>query len=303
MLRIFSVVFGVVFYIGACCAAPIQVVVSITPLQAFVQGIGGEHVSVTELVPANMSVHTYALRPSDQQALAKADLIVWIGPILETFLEKAIQNNQAKKQRVINFSENASLHWLPLRTYSTWENSDVKLPTESLRRDPHIWLDPQNAQLMLKEIAQVLIQMDPAHKSDYENNLKQRTEELSTLEAKLGKELMPLANRPFMVFHDGFQYFEKRFGLNNEGMIVEHEDIPLSIKQLQAIHQKIVALKIVCVFKEPDTSQKLADVVVRGTQAKLGLLDPLEGGAIVGWEGYPTLLSKNAASLKACLAP
>ena len=296
--------------IASAKSAPLNIVVSIAPLQALAQGILGDKGTVTQLVPANMSPHSYTLKPVDLSRMSNADMIIWIGPQLEFFLNKPIERLQSTK-KVLTVIEVPGLTLYNLRVGKNWQASDHdhkdgltdKLLIQPFKLDPHLWLNPDNAIIILDKISTLLQKLDPKNQEYYATQLTNRKKELLAVDNKIKQDLISLNTKPFLVFHDGYQYFEKHYHLDDLGTVMANPEIPLSGKQLQEIHEKIQTAKIICVFTEPQTNEKLANSIVSGTQAHLGMLDPLDSGLPQGWQGYTGLLEKNAAALKKCLGP
>ena len=167
--------------------------------------------------------------------------------------------------------------------------------------DGHAWLDPINAKTMADRIAQVLSAKDPAKAALYRTNADALKAKLDALDAELAKDLAPIAGRPFVVFHDALQYFERRYGLKAVGSIAISPEVAPGAKRLSALRSRVASLGAVCVFSEPQFDTRLADNVVEGTRARTGTIDP-EGSRIEpGPDLYFTLLRNLAKDLRACL--
>ena len=169
--------------------------------------------------------------------------------------------------------------------------------------DMHLWLDPKNAKAMVHEIEEVLSKADPANAAKYKANAEALEGKLDALTAEISKTIAPVKNRPFVVFHDAYQYFENRFGVSAAGSItVSPEKLP-GAKRLKEIQAKVKELGATCVFSEPQFQPKLVKVVTEGTKARAGVLDPLGADLKDGPELYFTLLRNMAKSMKECLSP
>ncbi|MCG8562102.1 MAG: zinc ABC transporter substrate-binding protein [Hyphomicrobiales bacterium] len=169
--------------------------------------------------------------------------------------------------------------------------------------DMHLWLDPLNAKAMVHEIEEALVAADPANASKYKANAKALETRLEALTKELAQTLAPVKGRPFIVFHDAYQYFEKRFGLTAAGSItVSPETLP-GARRVADIQAKVKKLGATCVFAEPQFEPKLVRVVTEGTRAKSGVLDPVGAGLTDGPELYFTLMRNMAQSMKSCLSP
>ena len=284
-----------------------KVVVSIKPIHSIVasvmQGVG----EPTLLVRGGASPHDYALKPSDAKALKEADIVVWVGEALEGFLARPMAN-RAKKTQEIELMYAAGLTVLEPRTGGAWETHDHgKVHDHSKHQghhgdiNMHLWLDPQNAKEIAEIAAVALASRDKANAATYRANAKALGERLDALDAELKATLAPVADKRFVVFHDAYQYFEKRYGLNAAGSITVNPDRPPSAKRLAVIRDRIKALGPTCVFAEPEFEPKLVDTVIEGTQARKGVLDP-EGAALPeGPDLYETLMRSLAKGLTECL--
>ena len=167
--------------------------------------------------------------------------------------------------------------------------------------DVHIWLSPDNAIKIVKKVNKELSLLYPDNASKYKENSNKIINEINNLKSKLIKDLAPIKDKPYVVFHDAYQYFEKTFDLNAVGSVALEGDIASSPKQISFIKDKIKKLNASCVFQEPQFDSKLVKIVVEGTNAQIGTLDPL-GVNISGKENFYIQLLKNMAkSLKECL--
>jgi zinc transport system substrate-binding protein len=168
--------------------------------------------------------------------------------------------------------------------------------------DMHVWLDPANAKAMASVIAASLIEVDPANKATYEANAAALDAEIDALDKDIAAQLAPVADKPFVVFHDAYQYFEKRYKVRVAGSVTVSPETMPGAERLSQIHAKIAELGAACVFAEPQFEPKLINVVTEGTRAKSGTLDP-EGGALAeGPELYGQLMRNLSTSIVDCLS-
>lgn len=165
----------------------------------------------------------------------------------------------------------------------------------------HLWLDPDNARAMVAAIAEALAAADPGNGAIYDANARAMSQRLEALSAEIEAGLAPVKDVPFVVFHDAFQYFDRRFGLNTVGSITVNPENQPGAQRLKEIQAKIAGLGARCVFAEPQFEPGLVQVAVEGTDARTATLDPLGADIPDGPELYFELLRRNAASLKACL--
>ena len=169
--------------------------------------------------------------------------------------------------------------------------------------DPHLWLDPENAQAALQVIAAALAEKDPANAGTYKANAKSAAEALGALDAGLKTRLAALGDRNFLVYHDAFQYFEKRYGISASGSIAVGDAQAPGPARLQRVREILLESGAVCVFSEPQLSEKLVVVVTEGTDVKGSVIDPLGAELTLGANLYPALLEQIAESMEGCLAP
>ncbi|WP_079213153.1 zinc ABC transporter substrate-binding protein ZnuA [Brucella pituitosa] len=168
--------------------------------------------------------------------------------------------------------------------------------------DLHFWLDPQNGKALVGDIAKVLSENDPEHAAQYEKNAADYADKLDALTKDIDSELQPIKDKPFIVFHDAYQYFENRFGVKAAGSITVSPEKAPGAGRIKDIHEKIKSLGAVCVFSEPQFEPKLVNTVIDGTDAKTGTLDPLGAELKDGPDLYPQLIRNLADSLKNCLS-
>ena len=167
--------------------------------------------------------------------------------------------------------------------------------------DVHIWLSPDNAVKIIKKINKELSLFFPENAKTYNQNANQMIKKINQLKVELKKEMLGIKDKPYIVFHDAYQYFETSFNLNAVGSVALEGDIASSPKQISFIKDKIVKLKASCVFQEPQFDSRLVQIVVEGTNAQIGILDPLGVNIKSGENFYLQLLKNMAKSLKDCL--
>ena len=167
--------------------------------------------------------------------------------------------------------------------------------------DFHIWLSPDNAVKIIKKINKELNLFFPENAKTYDQNANQMIKKINQLKVELKKELLGIKDKPYIVFHDAYQYFETSFNLNAVGSVALEGDVASSPKQISFIKDKIVKLKASCVFQEPQFDSRLVQIVVEGTNAQIGILDPLGVNIKSGENFYLQLLKNMAKSLKDCL--
>jgi zinc transport system substrate-binding protein len=289
-------------------AAP-NVVVSIKPVHSIVaavmQGVGEPEL----LIEASTSEHTAQLKPSQMESLTRADLIVVVGEGLEAFLHQALENPDVANRKIIELAEVKDIKTLPMRSGGPWEahahgdegEADHDHDHEHGGIDPHIWMDPENAKMTAVAIAGELAAIDSANAEKYRSNAEAFGKEIDALAGELAKTVEPLKGKRYIVFHDAYQYFEARFGLDPAGSISVNPETTPGAKRLGEIRQRIKDTGSVCVFAEPQFESKYVATVADGTGARTGVLDGLGAGLAPGSGAYPALLKQFVKDLSGCL--
>lgn len=294
-----------------------KVVASIKPVHSLVAGVMQGVGEPRLLVSGGASPHEYSLKPSDTRALSEAQLVFWIGPDLESFLVKPL-NNVKDRVRAVALLDAPGMMILPLRKGGAWEphqhghaepdhDQKKESPAEhdhehAADHDTHIWLDPVNAIAMVRQIVAQLGEADAAHKADYERNGAALIERLNRLNQQLITELAPVKSQPYLVFHDAYQYFERRYDLSAVGSVVLSPEQRPGAKRVADIQARIHDLHARCVFSEPQFQPALVETVIAGSTARRGVLDPLGAELTAGPEAYFQLVQGLSSSLRACLS-
>ena len=292
--------------------ADIKVVASIKPIHSLssylMDGVGKPDL----IVDGYASPHGFAMKPSHAKMLQNADLIFWVGEDLENFLEKPLKSI-AKKAEKIELMETKGLKKLKFRERNIFEEHGHDEHKEHGHKedkhddhhghahgeyDPHIWLDPINAKVILSEMAVHLIEKDPNNASAYKANLKKAHKALDNLTKKVKSELK--GDFKSIVFHDAYQYFEKRFDVNVLGAFTVNTDVLPGAEQLSEIREIIEHEKVTCVFSEPQFNPDIIKAVAKDTNIKTGVIDPLGATLNPGKDLYFDLIRNMYASFKSC---
>mgnify|MGYP006411782457 CR=1 FL=1 len=328
--------------------AEITVITSIKPVHSLVSAVMKGIGSPSLLIDGADTPHTYSLRPSQARQLQDADLVFWIGPELETFLEKPIEAIASDALIV----ELLKTDGLIKHKYRQRENFDVHSHDEHKAQDdqddhdghddhethqddhdehkaqddhethqddhdehethqdethyegkldPHIWLDPLNAAILISEITSVLSDLDPENKHIYDNNAELFLAKLDTLMTEVNEQLNDVQGGGFIVLHDAHQYFEERFGIFAVGSIMLHPEILPGADHLKNLQNKVKSLEAACVFSEPQFDPKLVSTITQNLQAGTGVLDSLGVSFANGPELYFDVINQMAVSFRECL--
>ncbi|MDO8606179.1 MAG: zinc ABC transporter substrate-binding protein [Phaeospirillum sp.] len=279
----------------ALADAPPAVLVSIKPLHGLVAAVMKGVAEPGLIVSGANSPHGYAMKPSDMRALEGARLVVWVGKDFETWLVRPV----AKAREGLAMQAIAGIKTLPTREGGVWEAHDHKDEADDI--DGHFWLDPDNAGRLVDAVAARLKSLDPAHATVYDANAAETRQKLATLDKALTAKLTPLADKPYVVFHDAHHYFEMRYGLNPAGAITVDPERPPSAKRLAALRDRIKSSGAKCVFREPRITSPTVQTLAEASGARVGQLDP-EGTLVpAGPDAYFTLMTGLGDSLFDCL--
>ena len=218
---------------------PISVVASIKPIHSLVAAVMGDIGTPHLLLEAPSSAHHFTLKPSQARSLQAADIVFWVGPTMEQPLTKALAT-LAPQAQTLPLIESAGLVLINFdKVTPAHEKHDHEKHDEHAKHDdhlinPHIWLDPQNAKIMLGVIAARLAKADPENASTYAANADSMAARLATLETDITSQLASYSAAKFLVLHDAHVYFERRFGLRNYGAIRTEPDVMPTASRVKA---------------------------------------------------------------------
>ena len=304
-----------------------SVAVDIPPVHSLVERVMGDLGTPQLVIQPGASPHGYAMRPSEAEALAQADVVFWVSDGLTPWLAKTRQSLAADAQQV-ELMESAGTQRLTYRQGATFEAHDHDEHEEHEGRghheghdgheheqhaghdhhdhsgwDPHGWLDPVNAQAWLDAIATSLAELDPDNADIYRHNAEEARSELDDLIDELETRLQQTQGTRFIVFHDAYQYFERRFDVPAAGAISLGDASDPSPARIREIQQRVAELGVQCVFREPQFNPALVDSVFAGTGVETSLvIDPLGVDLPLGTELYPALLRQLADGVARCAA-
>ncbi|MDG9929025.1 MULTISPECIES: zinc ABC transporter substrate-binding protein [unclassified Pseudomonas] len=299
MSRPFAVI--ALFLLSLAAQAEVRVLTSIKPLQLIAAAVQGETGRPEVLLPPGASPHHFALRPSDVRRVQSADLLYWIGPDMESFLPRVLDGRERPSVAV------QSLPGLTLRHFGEEASDEDEHHHHDADEhdhdhrpgslDAHLWLLPANARVIAAKMAADLAAADPANAARYQANLAAFEQRLDALDGELKARLAPLAEKPFFVFHQAFDYFEAAYGLRHAGVFTAASEVQPGARHVAAMRERLAAAGPSCVFSEPPLRPRLADTLSAGLPVKLAELDALGAGA----KSYEQLLGELAGQLAGCL--
>jgi zinc transport system substrate-binding protein len=294
IIPLLALALAIVFLVGCgreSSSSKPQIIVSLYPLQDFAQKIGGNLVEVKNIVPPGTEPHDFDPSPQDMIKLNKADLFLYNGAGLETWVNHAIPNIDQTHTFVVNTSKKIPLK----KAGNTTEKGQVY--------DPHIWLNPYMAEQQAKVIYESMVKIAPKHKKQFTENYQRLIDQFTALK-KSYKSLLHTPGREFVTSHIAFQYLADQYHLKQiaiSGLTPEDEPSPKEVKQLVDMLRQHGA-KIV--FFETLVNNKLADTVKNEIHAEAVVLNPLEGltkQELAKKEDYFSVMDHNLINLKEAL--
>ncbi len=271
-------------------ADPPRVVATIAPLHSLVAsvmaGVGEPYL----LLPGPLSPHDFALAPSDVRRIAGADLVVWIGAPLESFLVKPLDGAAERQLALLDVP---ALDALPFGA-SGQDGDGAGL-------DPHIWLDPVRAIAIVTAVQERLSQIDPDNAATYRANAAALVVRLARLDEAIRARLQPVASEPFIAFHDAYGYFSRRYGLQPAGYFASDPQRRPGARTIARLAALVRDGTVSCAFAEPQFDARIVTAIAADRPLRIGWLDPLGIDIEPGPALYETLLMGNAEAIAGCL--
>lgn len=318
--------FAFVLMAAGSSVQAIQLTVSVPPLAGLLKPLLDDSDQLVVLLKPGVSPHGFQLKPSHLKAIQTSDAVFSIGTPVDSWLEKTLNRVE---QPTLKMSELHGLHIRPIRNGGLWlkasetqvdsgHNHTISLAeehhghhhqSENWPYDGHIWLSIENARLFVAAAAELIKQLKPQQVAAVEQKKQAWLAQLEQLDQRLTTKLAVVKDRPFVVLHDAYQYFEHHYRLNGVGSVRLNPEVSPSLKRIQQLRNSIRKNNVACVFKEPQFPEKRVLAVVRGLDVKIGSLDPM--GSFVpgsnakvitdGFLGYDALLDGLASSMVNCL--
>lgn len=298
-----------------------DVLASVKPLGFIASAVANGVTDTQILVPTGASPHDYSLKLSDIQKVKSADLVLWVGEDVDSFLEKPI--SQIDRQKVITIADLAEVKPLLTQAHhehfheegehdhkhdhkhehkSGHEHDHDHENHEGLSTNWHVWYSPAISQIVAQKVADKLIVQFPAKKALIEKNLADFNRTLAEQSDKIKAQLSPFKEKGFFVFHDAYGYFNDAYGLIQTGYFTINPLVAPGAKTLAHIKEEIAEHRVNCLFAEPQFTPKVIESLAKGTAVNVGRLDPIGDGVALGANSYANFLQATADSYAQCLS-
>lgn len=285
-----------------------RVATDISPIQGLVARVMDGLGAPDQIVPVTGTVHNYDLRPSEAQTLSSADIVFWVGPSLTPWLERPIET-LASDATIVSLLQAGDAHLLPFREDHHDEAHDHGHDDDHDHddhahgdddKDPHAWLDPDNAALWLDVIAATLAEADPKNAVLYRENAVQGREEIAVAAASIVTRFAETDDLRYLMYHDATQYFEAHFGLTPIGAVTDGDAAAPGPAHIAELQEEISATGTDCLLVEPQENAALVDAFAADANMRIVRIDPLGSGLPIDRDFYPNLLNALADSFESC---
>lgn len=280
------------------------------PVTDLTKRIVGDKMEVKTIIKGSQEPHSFELKAGDMQEIVKADLVIYNGANMESFIS-SIEEAVKDKNKFLNLSQGLTLleSGDGLEEEAEHEDGDKHEDEHGHghnhkhghdKTNPHTWLSVKNAIIQLDTIYKKVSSIDPENEAYYKENLKKAQDEFRALDKKFETELSKVKSKQkyFVVSHAAFNYLANDYGLKQVAVTgISPEDEP-SAKQLQKIADFVKKYKINTIFFEGKATPKVAETLAKNTNTKTDTLYTMENLTDEEIEmGYLKLMELNLKAL------
>lgn len=309
--------------LASTASAETRIVTSIKPLELLVRAIAPEDIEITSLVPAGASPHTYQMRPSQRRALEQADRIFWVGPEIETFLERLLSGADFQQKQVALWDEHHDADHHPVHGHDRPQHqaedrhheADHSAPGDHQDNhqgnhhdhqhgdgeDPHVWLDPELALEMAEEIRHQLEGLPGVESEQLSANLERFARELQTAETDIRQRLGDAHDIALFTYHDAFRRFAEHYGLSIQGVLTLNPERSPGARHIAALQQQLQRSHNVCLLMEPQFNRQWWRSITEGIDLNISTWDPLAADIEATAQGYIQFQYALTDAVLACL--
>ncbi|OOS00757.1 zinc ABC transporter substrate-binding protein [Haemophilus paracuniculus] len=278
-----------------------EVLTTVKPLAFIASAITNGITESLPLLPVTASPHDYSLKPSDAMKMNAAELVVWIGEDMETFLQKSIERLPAEK--VLRLDQVAEIQKI-VEQYGERKEGEKHQgggDEHDHDKDYHLWFSPLASEVIGEKIAERLVQLRPEDQGKIRENLTAFKANLAAKNRQINEQLAPVRAKGYYTFHDAYGYFEQAYGLNPLGSFTINPSVALGAKTLKMIKQNVDKQNAKCLFTEPQFTPKVVESLAKNSKVKVVALDPLGEKITVNPTAYLQFLKSIADTFKNCL--
>ena len=287
-------------------AAATNVVASIKPVELLVKAVAGDSVEVSTLVPPGSSPHNYSMKPSQRRALEQADVIFWVGPDMETFLNRLLGGKEFAG-RAVAFLESEGdesdhdEHHDEHDHHGHDHESEAHHHDHGDGEDPHIWVDPMLALDMAKDIRDALAELEGANPEQLNANLERFQTELLNKEQSIRASFAGLDNVSLFAYHDAFTRYAEHYGLTLEGVLTLNPELSPGARHIADVQAKLEAANHPCLLTEPQFNRQWWRSITEGLNVTFSTWDPLATNIESTPSGYIDFQQSVADAVLKCL--
>ncbi|SOB74925.1 zinc transport system substrate-binding protein [Marinobacter sp. LV10R510-11A] len=288
---------------GNSALAETYILASLKPLELLVRAVATEDMHTSTLVPAGSSPHNYSMAPSKRRALENADVIFWVGPEMETFLNRLLTGDEFGGRSVALMAPDADA------ASSERENQDHSQHNDKHGdghdhgdgEDPHIWVDPQMAVTMAENIRDTLAGLDGTDKPALDRNLERFRAAVTQKEEQIREQLAPLQDVSLFAYHSAFTRFAEHYNLKVEGVLTLNPELSPGARHIADVQNSLRSANHPCLLTEPQFNRQWWRSITQGLDVKFSTWDPLATDIDATANGYAEFQQSIADAVLKCL--
>lgn len=292
-----------------------KIVASLAPIELLVRAVSGDQVTVSTLVPAGASPHTYQLRPSERRQLAAADRIFWVGPGMENFLERLLTGPDFR-DRSVALAPGADAPGDDAHGHNDQDDHDSHAEDEHGQKheradahghdhgdgeDPHIWLDPALGLEMAEKIAHSIEDLEGIDAKEIDGNLATFEASLKDREASIRQQLQPAKDLDLFTYHDAFRRFAEHYGLSIAGVLTLSPERSPGARHLAEVQERLQQADQPCLLTEPQFNRQWWESLMTDVEIPVSTWDPVAGDIEPTATGYLEFQQSLADAVLCCL--
>lgn len=281
----------------ATLAAAPTIVVSLKPLELLVRAVAPEDTVVTTLVGPGANPHNYSMKPSERRALGEADAIFWVGPAMETFLTRLLAGEEFRtRAHAFRADDSDGEH----REEGHHHHGHDHGHGDS-ENDPHIWLDPEIAKTMARQIHAVLITLPAANIAALNANLENFERSLAATEQQISRALEPARTLSLFTYHNAFAHFAAHYKLPLAGVLTLNPELSPGARHIAEVQNRLATAKRPCLMTEAPFNPQSWAPIVGDLDVTFSTWDPLASDIAPEASGYLDFQNSIATAVLACL--